>query len=563
MALIPPNDAKAKSRANGVAFTALAIGAVVALNIVSTRLFGRLDLTEDRIFTLSPESRKLVASLPDRMTLKAYISRELPPEAGQGGVSLATTSQYVRDLLDEYATYSKGKLTWQWVDPETDPKLAQEAERNKVRKIEVYVRKTGKRELGLKYLGVSFQYQGQVESLPVITGVSGLEYEISSLIQRMAVRKKKLVFTAGQGERELAQEMQLVQQNLGNYDIATVNLSGDKPQELPADTDALIVLGPKATFTDKGRYALDQAILRGVPTAIFVDGMIFDNSQPQIPGMPPQQPTLARKNEHGLGELLSAYGVKVGDDFVFDQQVVPGAIPYQGRLHLLEYPAFVASSALAKDHPTMDHLEALVFPFASSVTLDGKSASAARPLALTTKRAWRQTGFFVLDPTRRMAPIEDRAPFPLAVAITGTLKSAYAAKAAPGETPDAALQSAAPGTTPTKKLTESAPGKPCRLVVVGDSDFLADTNLQLAQMVPIYRSNVLFFLNVIGWMTDDQTLSAARAKTVAAHPITVEDDSKGPVLAKYANIVGLPILLVLYGIFRWRVRRARRLSLRL
>src|SRR5262245_61023984 len=102
---------KLASASNASAYVLLTVGAVVLINLIGTRVFGRLDLTENHVYTLAPGSKAIVSNLPDYLTVKAYIStKELPPE-------LQSVSRYVRDLLDEYQTYSKGKLRFEAFDP--------------------------------------------------------------------------------------------------------------------------------------------------------------------------------------------------------------------------------------------------------------------------------------------------------------------------------------------------------------------------------------------------------------------------------------------------------------
>src|SRR5262245_10559941 len=94
---------KRKTGANTVGTVALIIVGLIFFNVIAHRFFCRADFTADRIYTLSKASKELVAKLPDRMTVKAYISGDLQPPFSQ-------TAQYVRDLLAEYASASKGKF---------------------------------------------------------------------------------------------------------------------------------------------------------------------------------------------------------------------------------------------------------------------------------------------------------------------------------------------------------------------------------------------------------------------------------------------------------------------
>src|SRR5215475_15101438 len=72
---------KIASASNATLYVLLTVGAVVLINLIGTRVFGRLDLTENHVYTLAPGSKSIVAKLPDYVNVKAYISKkELPPE---------------------------------------------------------------------------------------------------------------------------------------------------------------------------------------------------------------------------------------------------------------------------------------------------------------------------------------------------------------------------------------------------------------------------------------------------------------------------------------------------
>ena len=185
---------KLASASNATAYVLLTIGAVVLINLIGTRVFGRLDLTENHVYTLAPGSKALVANLPDYLTVKAYISKnDLPPE-------LQSVARYTKDLLDDYRTYSKGKLIFQVFDPTDDKKIEDEAAQCKVQKLQVQVMRSQKFEVGTHYLGICFQYQGKDEAIPQAGQVEGLEYRISSLIKRMTQKKQKVAITNGHGE---------------------------------------------------------------------------------------------------------------------------------------------------------------------------------------------------------------------------------------------------------------------------------------------------------------------------------------------------------------------------
>jgi gliding-associated putative ABC transporter substrate-binding component GldG len=535
---------KRASASNAAAYVLLTIGAVVAVNLIATRVFGRLDLTENKVYTLSKASKDIVAGVPDYLTVKAYISKDLPPE-------LANVSHYVRDLLDEYRTYSKGKMRFEAYDPSSDKKIEEEAGACKVQKLQIQVLREQKFEVGSYYLGLCFHYQGKDEAIPEIAQAEGLEYNVSSLVKRMTQKKRKVAFTTGHGEQDLNQGLTFLKHVLEQeFETSTVNPS---TTPIADDIDALVVGGPKQAFDDKGRREIDSFLMKGRGAIFLVDGMALSAPRGGMPEMP-SQPKIGQKNDHGLGELLEKYGFKVGEDFVLDRQNVPGPVDLGGRKMLANLPVFVGVKTKGddKDFSVTAGVNAVVFPFGSSVELVGPLAGGKAQagklwtLAASSVDSWKQTGFFFFSPGTKMEETKDKGPFGLAYAYQGPLKSAYASGATPGmSTPDQ------PGAPPSESK------KPVRLMVVGDSDFASDEYLQMARYFPFYQGGAQMLFNAISWTMEDEALTPVRTKTLAARPIEIESEGKVAAL-KAINIAGVPLAFVGFGLLGWRLRRARR-----
>ncbi len=544
------NKKKRASASNAALYTLFTIGAIIVVNLIATRVFGRLDLTEAKVYTLSRASKDIVAALPDYLTVKAYISKDLPPE-------LANNSRYVRDLLDEYHTYSKGKLRFEAIDPGSDKKIEEEANACKVNKLQVQVMRSQKFEVGSYYLGLCFKYQGQDEAIPEIGQPEGLEYQVSSLIKRMTQKKRKIAFTNGHGEHDLSEGFQALKHVLSQeFDTTTVNPSS---AEIGDDVDALVVGGPRQAFDEKGRKAIDRFVMKGKGAIFLVDGMVMSSprnnmGQPEMPGMP----KIGQANDSGLGELLAAYGFKINPDFVLDEQNVPGPVELGGRRMLKNYPVFVGvetDDQGDKDFSVLAGVKALVFPYASSVELTGplQSGTPAQgklwTLAKSSDTAWTKSGFFVVSPGQDLKPDpkDHRGVVGLGYAFQGPLKSAY-----PSASPNAGMSVPDSANAP---LNESK--KPVRLVVFGDSDFASDEYLQMSRFLPIYQGGAQLLFNAIGWTLEDEALTPVRTKTVAARPIPQIDDHKVTAL-KSINIAGVPLAFCAFGLARWRLRRSRR-----
>lgn len=529
---------------NAIIYTALTIGILVLINVIASRSFSRVDLTEDKVFTISDASKKLVASLPDRLTIKAFISSDLPPQV-QG------IARYLRDMLEEYATYSKGKVIWEALDPSRDDKIKEEASRLKVRQAQLSVFEKSKASVSASFLGVAFQYGGKVESLPFVSNISNLEYQISSTIRRLTSKKKKVGLTSGHGEPSLHQELRGSQQVLMDFEVTTVDLAeGKKP--IPDDVDLLVMVGPTKQFSERAKYEIDQFLMKGKGVAIFIDGMTLETPRGQ---MPPGQmpPRIARANQTGLDDQLEYYGVKLQQDLIMDQQNQRVVLPAgQGQRVITNYPAFPIVTNLSREVLITKGLKAYVSIFSSSLeptteALQGKSGVKATVLAQSSRASWKQTGFFLFDPLRKPEPTKETGPFNLAVLLQGSFKSFFAGKPVPSPGPPK------PPSEKEVKPSGDGPKSPSstRLVVVGDSDLIKD------QFLGLYKANLLLLANTVDYLAQDESLIAIREKGQTRRPL--QDLEDGTVAtAKWVNIVGLPVVFVAFGLVRWRWRKRSR-----
>ena len=156
----------------------LVLGILIVVNIISVRLFGRLDLTRQKVYTLSDASKKLVRSFDDRVTVRAYFTEDLPSPYNNN-------RRAVLDILNEYRAYAGGNLQYEFVNPEGDKGEA-EAREQGIPPVNVQVVKEDKFEVKRAYLGLVMMYEDKKETLPVIQNLSSLEYDISSALKSIA-----------------------------------------------------------------------------------------------------------------------------------------------------------------------------------------------------------------------------------------------------------------------------------------------------------------------------------------------------------------------------------------
>jgi ABC-type uncharacterized transport system involved in gliding motility auxiliary subunit len=174
-------------------------------------------------------------------------------------------------------------------------------------------------------------------------------------------------------------------------------------------------------------------------------------------------------------------------------------------------------------------LQNVALLFASSVDTSAAKIRNLRAevLARSSKKSGRQTGFFMIDPMMRYTQeMFTESNIPLAAVVEGQFMSAFVGK---------------PLTPQITKSPET------RIVVVGDADFMRD------EFAGGRSSNMSFFANIVDYLADDAGLITIRSKNVAEPPLDPVSDGMKQSL-KYINFLLPPVLIVLYGIFRWRRR---------
>jgi ABC-type uncharacterized transport system involved in gliding motility auxiliary subunit len=354
--------------ANAVIYSILFIGVLVAINYLGTLHHRRLDLTEDRAFSLSSQSIVVAKNLEKPLKLYGFF------EGGE--------DQRARGLYESYA-YASPKITFELVDPDKHPELAEKY------KISV---------MGTTHI----QYDGDKGDGTNITELS--EENITNGIIKVTKGGKKIVyFLTGEGEgdpddTEHPEGMGSLRQALEGESFEVRKLSLATQPSVPADCNILIVAGPQKPLT---QHVLDQidAYLKGGGRAVVTL----------------QAPRLDDpKAEAGLVKLMDGWGVNIGNDIVVDQV-----------LRLFAGPALGLSPIVTTygDHPvTKGFNQRTVFPMTRSVEplgVNPKPGLAVTAIAKTSDTSWAEVdleGVFKRQ-TATFHPGDRRGPITVADAI--------------------------------------------------------------------------------------------------------------------------------------------------
>jgi gliding-associated putative ABC transporter substrate-binding component GldG len=485
------------------------------LNLIFYRHFVRIDLTEDKLYTLSESSKKAMKNLDDIVNIKVYFSKKLP-------TNLLVLRQEVKDLLEEYKTYAHGNLKVEFIDPKDDPKIESQVLRLGIPTVQMNILEKDKFEVVKGYLGMAFFYEDRVEIIPVVESTENLEYEITSRILKVWRGKTETVGLLVSKERD---SYEILRSELEKeYNVKTY-YPGD---EIP-DTLKVLILTTLKELDSLDLFRIDQYIMKGGKVLFLVNAVEIDEN--------------LRANTIPVDklEILENYGIKVNRDLVLDRynEIAPFS---QGMMRFfVPYPYWVKIQKRGFDpeHPVVQRLESIVLPWTSSleITLDTASTVNAVVLAKSSPYSWIQKGFFNLNPQAIPKPSKEGVKErPLVVLLNGVFKSYYK----DGKIPE--------GVSGENLLTESVE---TQLLVVGNSRFVEDLYTQF------FPENLVFLLNVIDYMSLSEDLIAIRSKGITDRPLK-ELSERGKMFFKIFNTYGMAVLVVVFGLVRYAWRRRER-----
>ena len=499
----------------------LIAGSLIALTYVANQFLWRADLTENNRYTLAAASHDIAQNLDDPVTVTAYFSSNLPARFGR-------TKDEFQALLQEFRAAADGNVEFTFVNPNESDERARDAQKAGIRPVTVNVRQQNQMTQKRAFLGAVFQYQDQREVVPFVEPNSAMEYTIASTMKKLtAERKPVLGVLQGHGEPGLNAMTQFQNTLKGRYDIQTV--SGVDTAGVPPEIDVLLVPRPKNELSTQAALALDQYVMRGGPVIFALNraqtNMRFGRARPKTTGLEP---------------LLETYGLPIRPDLVRDRNA--SAVRVQQKrggftvMNRIRYP-YIPQIANFSSHPISSGLDQAIFRFVSSLDTtqvdttaqmtvlarsSQQSAVATLPANIRPKQEWTASDF-------------SGASHPIAGLLEGTFTSAF---------------------TGTDTLSVERTRSPdTKLVVIGDGDFLVNGTGQRQRRLP--QGNINLVANSVDYLAGDTGLISLRTQRVTSRPLMQLEPTTKTIL-KYVNVL-LPILLVIgYGLVRYRRNQARR-----
>ncbi len=509
----------------------IALALFLGVNVLSNAALtsARLDLTEHKLYTLSPGVRSILEKLEEPITLRFYFSQKLAPLLP--GISSYTTR--VKELLEEFAQAAGDKIALQIIDPEPFSEEEDRAVGYGLRGVPVGEGDT------LFYLGLVGTSSTDDESaIPFFQPdrEEFLEYDLAKLVHALAHPKQRVVgllttlpldggpgspFLQGRGKGEPWIILDQIRQS---FQVKTLSTDVTK---IPDEVDVLMVVHPK-NLKEGTLYAIDQFVLKGGRALIFVD----PHSEADQPGMAAFNPMGGGGQRNSdLPALFDAWGLELVRGKVVGDLPYARRVQYrdQSRIKVATYPVWIDLP------PTQFNPEDIITAQLPNLTLatagilkkkeDGKTEFLS--LVETDDQAMQIDSTRVQFSADVSSLLREYKPegetFALAARISGKVRSAFpngiaTEASAKGETP-------AQKDSPSIHIPESS--EPINVIVVADTDFLQDhfwVQVQsfLGQRVGIPTAgNGTFVINALDNLSGSNDLITVRTRGGFKRPFTL------------------------------------------
>jgi ABC-2 type transport system permease protein len=542
---------------------------VILLLIVASFAFLRLDLTQEKRFTLSPVSKEILKSLPDQVVVKIYLEGELPK-------GFKKLNQSIHEILDEFRIYSGNNIQYQFIDP------YESADKTRIKTVLDELSKQGLKPTSVKVkdtkggLSEKLVIPGALVSFNAITfpvnllsnnpGLSGeenlnnsaqeLEYALINAIHCVSNTKlEKIAFIEGHGEYDQFQTADITQA-LANYyqvDRGAINRNTESLKTYKC----IIIAGPRSPFSEEDKYVIDQYIMHGGKVLWFVDPVTANFDSLAIGN------TFVNIAQLNLDDQLFRYGIRLKQALVEDIQcsLLPVNSTMSGNQPRFIPAPWPYNPLLSgnTEHPIARNINMVKTEFCSYI--DTLSSPGLRHSILLNSSKFSRVkdvpAFVSLKEIKQEHDIKDfdKSFLPIAVLVEGQFESVFKNRIITSLNLKGNLSYK--GTSVANKM-----------LVIADADIIRNDVRETPQGIMIsslgrdkYTSqtygNKDFILNAVNYLTDDLGLLSLRSREVRLRLLDKNRINDQLFFWQIINVL-LPILLVLglgIGFNYWKKRR--------
>lgn len=511
---------------------------VVAINLIASPLKTRLDLTSDRLFTLSAGTKAILKKLDSPVEIRFYVSRSqknLPSW-------MPNFARNVEDLLAEFEQNGGGNIAVKKFDPKPDSDAEELAANDG---IERQVAEGGEEF----FLGLAVSLDPQKVALPALSPARErlLEYDIVRAISRVMSTNKPVVGVMTPlpmfGQPMNPMMMRMGQQPQRPWVVISELQRDFEVKQVPMDTDriedtveVLLVAHPR-DITDKAQFAIDQFVLRGGKLLALLDGMsVVDKPQQNNPMF-----NMLPGGGSNLEKLLKAWGItfdttKVAADLTFAKEL---AFQQGGKQQIMPTWLFLNPNGINRDDVVTSQIDNLLLPAAGTFSGTPISGLQQTVLLKTTKQSQLVEGMSAQFNGQKIA--DEFKPsgteYALGIRLAGKFKTAFPDGKPADDKKDEDKKDESKDEKPAETLKESK--KESVVVLLGDSDFIFDNFcvriLPLFNIAQPINGNLSLVQNLVEQLVGDSNLISVRSRAAVRRPFTVVEKKQAEAQQRFQS----------------------------
>lgn len=539
----------------------IVIGIIITLNVLSSVVFTRVDLTADKRFTLTDSTRQLVGRLDDVVYVKIYLEGDFPA----GFKRLATAT---KELLNEMKVYGGDKIQYELEDPtrgKNEKELQEVLKELALKGLEpTNVKNNAGDEYSEKIIvpGALVNYKGRQVAVNLLENTPGtaaqealnnsvahLEDKFAQAIETMSmIRKPRIGYIMGQGELDNLATADLTNSLSAFYDLQIIY--PDSVTEVKKDFKAVIIAKPTQSFSEQNKFKIDQYLMNGGKILWLVEAL-----NAELDTVVKRRSFMTVDYPLNLEDQLFRYGIRVNPGLLLDLQCnpVPLLVSYEGtqpKFNLFPcyyFPVFTPEG----NHPINKGVDAVSSMFSSS--LDTLSLKEVKKTILLTSGDHSR---FVFTPwmvdfkelkSRPDRQLYNKKNIISAVLLEGSFPSVFANRIAPEM-----LQTL----NDSLKMPFREKSVATKMIVLADGDIAKNEVNAQGQPLPLgfyrftgeYFSNRDFLWNCIDYLAGYTQHLDTRSKKVQLRMLDVEKVKAEKTRWQLINTL-LPIgLLLTFGL---------------
>ncbi len=538
---------------------------ILLINQLASQRSIRLDLTEEKRYTVSNATKALLQNLDEEVYFEVYLAGELPS-------NFERFQKSIGEMLDQFKDASGNLVSYKFIDP-SQANNSQARNQFYQSLIEKGIQPTNlnyKNADGDKMEKLIFPgaivskgmgevpanlLKGSSAADPEVMlnqAVEGLEYELASAVASLSTNSlNKIGYITGHGSPDSLEIAGFKSAVLSSYNLYNVSLK-DKT-ELTGH-DAIVIAKPSKSFSEDEKYLLDQYLMKGGNLLFFIDALSIP-SLDSVFG----EGTVAIPRELNLTDMLFKYGARINQNYILDVNsgqfpVVTGNIGNQPQIQMIPWP-FNPVITNFSNHPSVRNLDAILGQFISEV--DTVKAEGIKKTPLLTTSQYTK----VLGPPVRVAfnDLRDElrperftsGPKTIGYLLEGKFSSLYANRLIPRG---------------FDKGTFLPKGNDGKVIIVGDGDIVRNEvdpesgsplELGVEPFSGTTYANKDFVLNLLEYVVDDSGLMEARSREVKIRPLdrvkVKQERNKWQII----NVVLPVVLILLLGLLKWYLRNRK------